>query len=108
MLHYIVSPYVCNVALEVFSCSWDRGRAGERGDRGVSGFRSIPAAGAGGFGKRGAVFRSIPAGQGGEGSGVPFAFYSRGEGGLGGRSAKSLAFERVSRPDVWALGRPIY
>ena len=63
MLHYIVSPYVYDVALEVFSCSWDRGRDGGTGigvRLGSGGqrcggrdfyFRSIPI--------RGAGFRSI-------------------------------------------------
>ena len=45
MLHYIVFPYVCDVALEVFRAICDRGAVGERGALGrgaTSGFYSIP------------------------------------------------------------------
>jgi hypothetical protein len=66
---------------------------------GASGFRSIPAAGAGSFGKQGAVFHSIPiGGAGGVEKGSAFhSFYSRRERtGWGGRGAKGPASGRVS------------
>jgi hypothetical protein len=31
MLHYIVFPYICDVALKVFRALWDRGAVGKRG-----------------------------------------------------------------------------
>jgi hypothetical protein len=46
MLHYIVSSYVYNVALKVFSCSWDMGRSGGNGDKGVAGSRGQGTMGA--------------------------------------------------------------
>jgi hypothetical protein len=53
-------PYVCDVAFEVFSCSWDRGAVGEWGDVADGGVPFYSQGGAGEFGKR-AAFYSIHA-----------------------------------------------